>query len=49
MKSFFQERESKVIEFKSTVQRFKGIIKTAVAFANGVRGKIIIGVDDQTR
>jgi len=48
-KLYFQERESKVIEFKSTVQRFESIIKTAVAFANGIGGKIIIGVDDQTR
>lgn len=49
MAIFFQERESKVLEFKSTVQRFEGVIKTAIAFANGVGGKIIIGVDDQTR
>jgi len=41
---FFKERESKVLEFKSTVKRFERIIKTAVAFANGVGGKIIIGV-----
>ena len=45
----FQERESKVLELKSTVNKFEGIIKTAVAFANGVGGKIVIGVDDQTK
>lgn len=45
----FQERESKSLEFKSNVKKFEGIIKTSVAFANGVGGKIIIGVDDKTR
>ncbi len=45
----FPERESKVLEFNSNIKKFDGIIKTAVAFANGVGGKIIIGVDDATR
>lgn len=44
----FQERESKTLELKSIVRNFEGIIKTAVAFANGVGGKIVIGVDDET-
>ena len=42
-------RESKTLEFKSTVKKFDAIIKTAVAFANGVGGKIVIGVEDKTR
>lgn len=45
----FSERESKVLELKSTIKKFDGIIKTAVAFANGVGGKIIIGVDDKSK
>lgn len=40
-KLYFQVRESKVIEFKSTVQRFESIIKTAVAFANGIGADIL--------
>lgn len=45
----FPERESKELEYKSSISKFDGIIKTAVAFANGVGGRIIIGVDDQTK
>lgn len=46
---FYPERESKSIEFKSSISNFYSIIKTCVAFANGVGGKIIIGVEDKTR
>ena len=43
------ERESKTLEFKSSINRFDAIHKTCVAFANGVGGKIVVGVDDKTR
>lgn len=49
METIYPERESKILEFKSTVKKFDGIIKTSVAFANGVGGKIIIGIEDDTR
>jgi predicted HTH transcriptional regulator len=45
----FPERESKQLEFKSKLPDFRKLIKTCVAFANGVGGRIIIGVDDKTR
>lgn len=45
----YPERESKTLEFKSKLPTFHNLIKTCVAFANGVGGKIVIGVDDKTR
>ena len=45
----YPERESKTLEFKSTVKKFDNIIRTAIAFANGVGGKIVIGIEDDTR
>lgn len=45
----YPERESKILELKSTVKKFDNLIKTAVAFANGVGGKIVVGVEDHTR
>ncbi len=45
----FEERESRNLEFKSLLPNFHSLIKTCVAFANGVGGKIVIGVDDKTR
>lgn len=44
----YSERESKTLEFKSQLPQFFSLIKTCVAFANGIGGKIIIGVDDKT-
>lgn len=49
MKYIYPERESKTLEFKQQLPNFSGLIKTCVAFANGAGGKIIIGVDDNTR
>src|SRR5690348_11951419 len=49
MKYIFPDRESKVLEFKSKLPNFSNLIKTCVAFANGVGGKIVIGVDDKSR
>ncbi|MCH9612391.1 MAG: hypothetical protein S4CHLAM102_08810 [Chlamydiia bacterium] len=48
-KHFFEERESKNLEFKSTLPKFDTLIKTCIAFANGVGGRIIIGVEDEDR
>ncbi len=45
----YPERESKSIEFKSHLPAFKELIKTCVAFANGVGGELIIGIEDGTR
>lgn len=42
-------QESKTLEFKSDLPSFPTLLKTAVAFANGVGGKIIFGVDDKTK
>ncbi len=49
MAVIYPERESKSIELKSLLPNFSQLIKTCVAFANGVGGQLIIGVDDKTR
>lgn len=48
-KIIYPERESKFLEFKSKLPTFLALTKTCIAFANGVGGRIIIGVDDETR
>lgn len=48
-KQRFDERESKVLELKSDLPKFEALVKTCIAFANGVGGRIIIGVEDETR
>ncbi|MBS0654434.1 MAG: putative DNA binding domain-containing protein [Verrucomicrobia bacterium] len=48
MANYIDERESKLLEFKEIVPKFSALIKTCVAFANGVGGEIIIGVEDGT-
>lgn len=45
----YPERESRHLEFKSELPSFLQLIKTCVAFANGVGGKIVIGIKDETR
>jgi predicted HTH transcriptional regulator len=45
----YPERESRHLEFKSELPTFTKLIKTCVAFANGVGGKIVIGIKDKTR
>ena len=49
MDYIYPERESKSLEFKSKLPNFRNLIKTCVAFANGIGGKIIIGIEDKTR
>lgn len=49
MSYVYPERESKILEFKSKLPNFHNLVKTCVAFANGIGGKIIIGVDDKSR
>lgn len=49
MNSFYPYRESKILEFKSELPHFLKLIKTCVAFANGIGGKIVIGVEDHTQ
>ena len=47
--NIYRGRESKTLEFKSTIKKFDAIIKTCIAFANGVGGKIVIGINDNTQ
>lgn len=49
MNTVYSERESKVLEFKSRLPSFHNLVKTCVAFANGIGGKIVVGVEDKTR
>ncbi|ETR74598.1 MAG: ATP-dependent DNA helicase RecG [Candidatus Magnetoglobus multicellularis str. Araruama] len=42
-----QKGESKTLEFKEKLPKNIAIAKTAIAFANGAGGKLIIGVTDQ--
>ncbi len=42
------ERESKSVEFKPHPPKFESLVKTCIAFANGVGGKIYIGIEDKT-
>ena len=42
------EREHKSLEYKERLPSFISLIKTCIAFANGVGGKIILGVIDET-
>lgn len=44
----YPERESKSLEFKSRLPNFNELIKTCVAFANGVGGELIVGIEDGT-
>ncbi|OGT56082.1 MAG: hypothetical protein A3F14_00560 [Gammaproteobacteria bacterium RIFCSPHIGHO2_12_FULL_43_28] len=48
-KYIYPERESKSLEFKSQPPKFINLIKTCVAFANGIGGQIIIGIENDTR
>lgn len=45
----FSKREGKTIEFKEKLVNFSRLIKTCVAFANGIGGEIIIGVKDKNQ
>jgi ATP-dependent DNA helicase RecG len=45
----YSERESKTLEFKSRLPDFIKLIKTCIAFANGVGGQILIGIEDETK
>jgi len=45
----YPERESKSLEFKIKLPKFLSLIKTCIAFANGSGGRIIIGIENETR
>ncbi|MBF0360293.1 MAG: putative DNA binding domain-containing protein [Oligoflexia bacterium] len=45
----YPEKESKILEFKEMLGDLNKIIRTCTAFANGVGGEIIIGVEDKSR
>jgi len=49
MSLIYPDRESKTLEFKSALPNFQTLIRTCVAFANGIGGKIVIGVDDTSK
>lgn len=49
MKFQYPERESKLLEFKEKISSFPNLLKTCVAFANGIGGRIIVGVKDNNR
>jgi ATP-dependent DNA helicase RecG len=49
MVQYFNEEESKNLEFKSKVPKYENLIKTCVAFANGSGGQIFIGIDDESK
>ncbi len=41
--------EGKTLEFKRDISSPKNIIKTLVAFANTAGGRLLIGVEDETK
>ena len=43
------ENESRSLEFKSKLPKFQSLIKTCIAFANGSGGRVMIGIEDNTR
>lgn len=45
----YQERESRTLEFKEKIADYGKLAKTIVAFANGLGGTIIVGIEDKTR
>ena len=49
LKELLRQPEGRMLEFKSKLPAGKQLAKTAIAFANGNGGKIIIGIDDKTR
>lgn len=46
--SYYQDRESKSLEFKSKLPNFNSLVKTCISFANGAGGELIIGIEDKT-
>ena len=46
IKEILKKGESKTLEFKERIPKSKQISKTAIAFANGAGGKILIGIND---
>lgn len=49
LETLIQQGEGKRVEFKERITQPNTVIKTAVAFANSGGGRLIIGVEDQTR
>lgn len=45
----YPERESRTLEFKEFLREYRNFAKTAIAFANGIGGTIIVGIVDKTR
>ena len=49
IKDLLVQDEGKTLEFKENCRSLKGIIQTAVAFANTAGGAIVIGIRDDTK
>jgi predicted HTH transcriptional regulator len=49
MVQYYNQQESKNLEFKSKIPKYINLIKTCVAFANGSGGQILIGIEDETQ
>ena len=47
--SYLSRNEGKTLEFKENCRPVRGIIRTAVAFANTAGGSIAIGIRDKTK
>jgi len=48
-KGFLNQLEGRMLEFKEELPSGQQLAKTAIAFANGSGGKIIIGIKDKPR
>lgn len=42
----YSERESRTLELKLRLPKLSALVKTCVAFANELGGKLIIGIDE---
>ena len=49
IQELIQKGESRTLEFKEKLPKSESLAKTAVAFANGAGGKMLIGVEDKTQ
>jgi len=49
IENLLKQPESKTLEFKRDVSSPKGLIKTLLAFANTAGGKVVFGVDGNSR
>ena len=48
-KFYWEEHESRRLEFKEALPRGEQLARTVVAFANGAGGKVVFGVSNEPR